>query len=134
FFALFLQRYGFLTYYQTLNNLTADPTYGADGKPDARYNYRGGELSEYYIFYPNTLDNPNEPPADMWIWSYAGTLHVRTAQPAVLHVYTPTGAAHRRDAPPAAAGDIYREGRQRNRENRNWKITASPFGYLSDVK
>ncbi|MDR1380422.1 MAG: hypothetical protein LBJ47_02975 [Tannerella sp.] len=32
----------------------------------------------------------------MRIWSYGGTLHVRTAQPAVLHVYTPTGALHAR--------------------------------------
>jgi hypothetical protein len=71
--------------------------YGTDGKPGAIYHYSEGELSYYYIIYPNTLDNPgnaNEPPADMRIWSYGGTLHVRTAQPAVLHVYTLAGALH----------------------------------------
>jgi hypothetical protein len=81
------------------NNWKWEYKYGADGKLGARYNYRGGELSEYYIFYPNTLDNPgnaNEPLADMRIWSYGGTLHVRTAQPVVLHVYTLTGALHAR--------------------------------------
>jgi hypothetical protein len=71
--------------------------YGADGKLGAMYSYEAGEPSVYFILYPNTLDNSgnaNEPLADMRIWSYAGTLHVRTAQPAVLHIYTLAGTLH----------------------------------------
>jgi hypothetical protein len=83
--------------------------YGADGKLGAIYYYQGDiregkPLKYYYILYPNTLDNPgnaNEPLNDMRIWSYAGTLHVRTAQPAVLHAYTLTGALHTQQALPA---------------------------------
>jgi hypothetical protein len=78
--------------------------YGTDGKLGARYNYQAGELEEYYIIYPNTLDNPdnaNEPPTDMRIWSYGGNLHVRTAQPDVLHVHTLTGALHAQQTLPA---------------------------------
>jgi hypothetical protein len=83
--------------------------YGADGKLGAIYYYQGDiregkPLKYYYILYPNTLDNPgnaNEPLADMRIWSYGGTLHVRTAQPAVLHVYTLTGALHAQQTLPA---------------------------------
>jgi hypothetical protein len=96
--------YSFDDYRDESNSWKFEYKYGADGKPGARYNYRGGELSTYYILYPNTLDNPgnaNEPPADMRIWSYGGTLHVRTAQPVVLHVYTLTGILHAQQTLPA---------------------------------
>jgi hypothetical protein len=80
-------------------------TYRTDGKLEAYYFYDGDDkLSTYYILYYNTLDNPgnaNEPLADMRIWSYAGTLHVRTAQSTTLHVYTLTGVLYAQQTLPA---------------------------------
>jgi hypothetical protein len=98
--------YSFDDYRDESNSWKDEYKYGVDGKLEAIYHYMAGELSTYYILYPNTLDNPgnaNEPLADMRIWSYAGTLHVRTAQSTTLHVYTLTGVLHAQQTLPAGA-------------------------------
>jgi hypothetical protein len=82
--------------------------YSENGKLGAGYDYLNGELSQYWILYPNSLtpsDDPgdvgNETVAGAAVWSYGGSLYVRTPQPAALYVYTVTGVLYRQQTLPA---------------------------------
>jgi hypothetical protein len=81
--------------YQNQTGTKREWKYGTGGKPEAYYYYENDELSEYVIFYPNSLSGASVEPVSASgvarVWSSGGQLHIEAATNGTAQVYTVVG-------------------------------------------